>query len=347
MTATSSEKPALGAIVLAGGYSRRLGQDKAMLAWRGETFLQHICAALSESCQPVVVVARTGQSLAVPPGVFSIADQQPDQGPLMGLATGLAYLHERHIPWAFATTCDAPLIQSALARRLWECAQGADAAIPQVGEQRYGLTAVYRTALASALLERLAAGERRVRDIPEWSTCRLIPWDTLRVADPHSLSLISVNTQAEYKRLLADHRPELPLQESVDVTSVDRALGQLRRLVQEFVSERAWESFHSPKNLAMALAIEVAELMEHFQWLTTEESRHAREDSGRRDAVVEEMADVFCYLLALANEWDVDLAAALVEKMERNRAKYPVDVIRGRYGHHDPQPVRPAPREGE
>ena len=114
-------------------------------------------------------------------------------------------------------------------------------------------------------------------------------------------------------------------------TSID----ELRRLVAEFVAARDWEQFHAPKNLAMALAIEAAELMEHFQWLTVQQSRDLRQDSKRRQAVAEEMADVCCYLLALANELDVDLSRAVRDKMSKNARKYPVEQYRGRYGPED------------
>ncbi len=97
---------------------------------------------------------------------------------------------------------------------------------------------------------------------------------------------------------------------------------QLRNLVAQFVRERDWERFHTPKNLASSIAIETAELMEHFQWLTPEESLALR--GQPLDApIAQEMADVLAYLLSLATVLEVDLAAALESKMERNRTKYP------------------------
>lgn len=113
-------------------------------------------------------------------------------------------------------------------------------------------------------------------------------------------------------------------------------IADLRNLVRDFVRERDWEQFHAPKNLAMALAIEAAELMEHFQWLTVEASREVAQDASRRSAVQDELADVLCYVLALANELDIELGDAVREKMVKNASKYPVEQIRGRYGHEDP-----------
>ncbi|REJ69635.1 MAG: nucleotide pyrophosphohydrolase [Planctomycetota bacterium] len=112
-------------------------------------------------------------------------------------------------------------------------------------------------------------------------------------------------------------------------------LGELRDAVAAFVAERDWEQFHAPKNLAMALAIEAAELMEHFQWISAEKSRTLRGDREQLVPVGEEMADVLCYLLALANELEIDLAAAFADKMRKNVAKYPAEQYRGRYGPED------------
>lgn len=112
-------------------------------------------------------------------------------------------------------------------------------------------------------------------------------------------------------------------------------LAALRRLVAEFVAERDWQKFHSPKNLAMALAIEAAELMEHFQWITPEASRAVGQEPDKKTAVAEEMSDVLCYLLALADELDNDLDESLRQKMIKNAAKYPADEYRGRYGPED------------
>jgi dCTP diphosphatase len=112
-------------------------------------------------------------------------------------------------------------------------------------------------------------------------------------------------------------------------------VAQLRAMVRRFVDDRDWQQFHSPKNLSMALSIEAAELMEHFQWLTIDESRTVRQNAERLHAVKEELADVVCYALALANELDVDLTESMRAKMRKNEEKYPVESYRGRYGPED------------
>jgi NTP pyrophosphatase (non-canonical NTP hydrolase) len=115
----------------------------------------------------------------------------------------------------------------------------------------------------------------------------------------------------------------------------DATIEQLRDLVRRFVEERDWKQFHTPKNLSMSLAIEAAELMEHFQWLTPEQSRALSADPAKRDAAGEELADVFCYALALANELGLDIDTIVRDKMAKNALKYPAEQYRGRYGPED------------
>ena len=97
----------------------------------------------------------------------------------------------------------------------------------------------------------------------------------------------------------------------------------LQQRLREFADERDWEKYHSPKNLVMALSVEVAELQEHFQWLTAEESLALDEET--RDAVALEMADVLIYLVRMADRCGVELADAVRRKLVINAHKYPVD----------------------
>ncbi len=98
---------------------------------------------------------------------------------------------------------------------------------------------------------------------------------------------------------------------------------ELRQLVQQFVDERDWNSFHNPKNLSMSLAIEAGELMEHFQWLTPAEADQVCQDPERKHQVTEELADCLAYVIAIANAMEIDLSEALKAKMIRNAEKYP------------------------
>src|SRR5689334_2231687 len=109
--------------------------------------------------------------------------------------------------------------------------------------------------------------------------------------------------------------------------SAPHGLTQLRDALREFAAQRDWDQFHSPKNLASALIVEAAELLECFQWLTEEQSRNLAPE--QLAAVREEMADVLNYLVRLADKLDVNLLDAAREKMRKNELKYPVDKSRG------------------
>lgn len=97
--------------------------------------------------------------------------------------------------------------------------------------------------------------------------------------------------------------------------------------LREFARERDWEQFHAPKNLASALVVEAGELLEHFQWMPEEQSRQLGPE--KKQAVEEEVADVFLYLVRFADVLDIDIAQAALRKLERNAARYPVALARG------------------
>ena len=101
----------------------------------------------------------------------------------------------------------------------------------------------------------------------------------------------------------------------------------LQQRLREFARERDWDQFHSPKNLSMALIAEAAELVEHFQWLTEEQSAQLPDEKLRE--VEQELADVFLYLLRIADKLNVDLLAAAAHKIDLNARKYPADQVRG------------------
>ena len=105
-------------------------------------------------------------------------------------------------------------------------------------------------------------------------------------------------------------------------------LESLRDALREFAAERDWDQFHVPKNLAMSVMIEAAELGEHFQWCATGAAREL--PPGETDRIALEMADVLLYLIRLADKLDIDLPAAARRKLGLNAEKYPVDKARGR-----------------
>lgn len=109
--------------------------------------------------------------------------------------------------------------------------------------------------------------------------------------------------------------------------AAEGGVNELIERIRRFVRERDWEKFHSPKNLAMALSVEVAEIVELFQWLTPEES--AELPAEKRASLRQEIGDVLIYLLNLADRLDIDALAAAREKLEINARKYPVSLVKG------------------
>jgi dCTP diphosphatase len=119
--------------------------------------------------------------------------------------------------------------------------------------------------------------------------------------------------------------PDLP-------TDADTTVSELRERVRRFVEDRDWGRFHTPKNLAMSIAIEAAELMELVQWLDADQAAaRTAADGIDRAAFEEELADVCCYVLSLANATAVDLSAAIARKIAKNARKYPAAEFRGRF----------------
>lgn len=111
------------------------------------------------------------------------------------------------------------------------------------------------------------------------------------------------------------------------------SLNDLARQLELFAAERDWQQFHSPKNLASALVVEAGELLEHFQWLTEEQSRALPPE--KREAVAGEVADVLLYLVQLAHTLGLDAVEAARAKLKLNAQRYPVDRARGNSKKHD------------
>jgi dCTP diphosphatase len=104
-------------------------------------------------------------------------------------------------------------------------------------------------------------------------------------------------------------------------------IDQIKRRLREFAEVRDWDQFHSPKNLASAISVEAAELLEIFQWLTEENSKTLDTDTKKK--VEQEISDVFLYLVRLADKLDIDILAAAARKIDLNDAKYPVQLSKG------------------
>lgn len=118
-----------------------------------------------------------------------------------------------------------------------------------------------------------------------------------------------------------------PVQRVNDNHSDDLSLERLRDRLREFAAARDWDQFHSPKNLAIALCVEVGELLEHFQWLSDQTSLTLPDD--KLEKIKEELADVLLYLIRLADVLNVDLIKSADTKIKANAQRYPVDKSRG------------------
>lgn len=119
----------------------------------------------------------------------------------------------------------------------------------------------------------------------------------------------------------------------IDTTPPEDRMQALARALQQFADARDWGPFHSPKNLASALIVEAGELLEHFQWLTEDQSRQLAPDT--RQAVAHEMADVLLYLVQLSTVLGIDLMDAARAKMALNAQKYPAEQSRGHSRKYD------------
>ncbi len=111
----------------------------------------------------------------------------------------------------------------------------------------------------------------------------------------------------------------------------DTTVQELIDLVEAFVAERNWQPFHDPKNLSASIAIEAAELMEHFQWLRTDELAAVKDDAAAMNDIREELADVLAYTVSFAKTMNIDLSSALADKMKKNAKKYPTAAYLGKF----------------
>ena len=110
-------------------------------------------------------------------------------------------------------------------------------------------------------------------------------------------------------------------------SDVSTTISQLKDEIQQFVQDRNWGQYHTPKNLGMSIAIEAAEIMEHFQWHSSKDSVDLIKVPEIKQQVADELADVLVYCLVLANQADIDISSALRSKMARNQTRFPVGYM--------------------
>ena len=108
-------------------------------------------------------------------------------------------------------------------------------------------------------------------------------------------------------------------------------LSELKDKVKDFIQERDWTKYHNPKDIAVSIAIEVGELLELFQWVKDDDQAKKIQDPSEYKKLEEELADIIIYCLSLANVTNMDISSAIVNKIEKNKAKYPVGQVKGDY----------------
>ena len=193
----------VGALVLCGGRSRRMGTSKAWLRFGEETLLQRVVRVLTSTIEPVSVVSAPGQRLPrLPVNVGIVHDRVSDRGPLEALAAGLEAI-SRQADAAFVCGCDSPFLRPEFALRLARLSDEADITVPYAGGRLHPLAAVYRVSVLPLIHDMLDAGTFRLTTLTERCCCRRVPGSALRDVDPELESLRNINTPEEYSDALS------------------------------------------------------------------------------------------------------------------------------------------------
>ncbi len=204
--------PGLGAVVLCGGKSTRMGRPKAWLPFGGEPLLVRVVSRIAEAASPIVVVAAPDQELpALPAGVRIVRDAVSGRGPLQGILAGLSAL-EGLAEAAYVSSTDAPFVHPELVRRLevLRTEGDHDIAVPRAQGHHHPLAAVYRTSVRAVVSGLLDADLRRPFFVFERARTRfveepdLLAGEALRAADPHLWSLRNINAPEDYEGALRD-----------------------------------------------------------------------------------------------------------------------------------------------
>ncbi len=200
---TSFPSDVMGAIVLCGGQSTRLGIDKTELIFRDQTFLELVVQQVSKVAKHVVLVGRiNSESHHLAENIISLQDERDGLGPLEGIRVGLKCLADRNIPLAFVTSCDVPLLKPELIRFLISQRCERSAIVPVDGARVYGMTAIYETELHSRIEERLENKQLRVSELADAFDARKVPVNELKDVDPNLDSMTNINSAQDYQALL-------------------------------------------------------------------------------------------------------------------------------------------------
>jgi molybdenum cofactor guanylyltransferase len=226
---TMQAPPRLGAMVLAGGRSTRMGSPKALLDWHGGTLLRRVSGILQRVADPVVIVHAGGQELPPLPGVERAVDRAPDRGPMEGIAAGLQAVASRR-PAVFVAGTDLPFLHPDLVEALATSRGRHEAAVPVADGHVHHLCAVYSSDLLPVVEQQLAGDRLRVGLLLE-------AIDVLRLdatALPHPESLRNLNTDDSYRQALAEPQPLI----TFPTGSVRAAtLGEATRLAPQLAVE--------------------------------------------------------------------------------------------------------------
>ena len=191
-------KLALTAVVLAGGKSTRLGQDKAFALVGGRPMVERVLEVVRQVCDEILILGGDGGKLKADQARH-LPDEHPGEGPLMALRTGLAAMtHD----WAFATACDAPFLEPRLLEYLWTLREGHDAVVPFTAADNYPkpLCALYARRCLPAATAALDRGDRQLVRLYRDVRVLYVPEDNLRLIDPDLRSFLNVNTAEDLRR---------------------------------------------------------------------------------------------------------------------------------------------------
>src|SRR6478752_6382608 len=275
---TGPEPPRVGAIVLAGGRSSRMGTPKALLNWHGSTLVRRVTGILQRVADPVVVVHADGQELPPLPGVERVVDHAPDRGPLEGMAAGLRAVAGR-CPAVFVSGTDLPFLHPDLVLALAAARRDHDVAVPVADGHVHHLCAVYGTDLLAAAEQQLAYDRLRVGLLLEGI-------DVLRLdatALPHPESLRNLNTDDAYRQALAEPQPRITLPAGFPIRAA--TLGEAIRL--------------APPH-PIAVPLQVSDQISQPQPLRAVELRDPYRDAGHRRSAVRQRRANSCPLSAPA-----------------------------------------------
>jgi molybdopterin-guanine dinucleotide biosynthesis protein A len=189
-------------VVLAGGESRRLGRNKALLRIGGQTLIERVVDCVAPMSAEVVVVVASpsqGAELPLPPGVRVVTDRYPGCGSLGGIYTGLDASRE---PWVLLVACDMPFLNPRLLRRLMAMRRGVDAVVPRLGGQPEPLHAVYSKTCLEPMERMLRARELKIAPLFEAVRVRYVDEETIDRIDPSHRSFFNVNSPADVEEAL-------------------------------------------------------------------------------------------------------------------------------------------------